>query len=45
VNVVIVGNGIAGNEVAFPARRKDAAAGVTIVSAESGPEYDPCSLP
>jgi NADH oxidase (H2O2-forming) len=45
MKVVIVGNGIAGNEVAFSLRRARKNWEVTIVSAEHVPEYDPCSLP
>jgi len=46
LEVLIVGNGIAGNEVATCLRasgRNDIT--ITILSAESFPEYDPCSLP
>jgi len=45
MNVVIVGNGIAGNETAFTLRALDENTGITILSAEKFPEYDPCSLP
>jgi len=46
LEILIVGNGIAGNEVATCLRasgRNDIT--ITILSAESFPEYDPCSLP
>jgi len=45
MNVLIIGNGIAGNEVAFFLRRARRDCRVTILSAERFPEYDPCSLP
>lgn len=45
MKIVIVGNGIAGNQVAFGVRRLSPEAEITILSAESVPEYDPCSLP
>jgi len=47
VKVVIVGNGIAGNEVASYLREhgNDKEIDITILSAEKFPEYDPCSLP
>ena len=45
MKVVIVGNGIAGNEVARLLREADRNADLTIISAERFPEYDPCSLP
>jgi NADH oxidase (H2O2-forming) len=45
MKIVIVGNGIAGNEVAFSLREKNRAHEITILSAEKFPEYDPCSLP
>ena len=45
VKALIVGNGIAGNEVAFALRRARKDWEVTILSAEDVPEYDPCSLP
>lgn len=47
MKVVIVGNGIAGNEVASFLREhgKDKEIDITIISAEKFPEYDPCSLP
>jgi NADH oxidase (H2O2-forming) len=45
MKVVIVGNGIAGNQVAFSVREKDPTAEICILSAEAVPEYDPCSLP
>ncbi|HPX50130.1 MAG TPA: FAD-dependent oxidoreductase [Deltaproteobacteria bacterium] len=47
MKVVIVGNGIAGNEVASYLREhgKDKDIDITILSAEKFPEYDPCSLP
>jgi NADH oxidase (H2O2-forming) len=45
MNVLIIGNGIAGNEVAFFLRKARPDCRVTILSAERFPEYDPCSLP
>lgn len=45
MKLVIIGNGIAGNQVAFDVRKKDPNAHIVIVSAEDVPEYDPCSLP
>ncbi len=47
MKVLIVGNGIAGNEVASYLREngKDSDIDITIISAEKYPEYDPCSLP
>jgi NADH oxidase (H2O2-forming) len=45
MKVVIIGNGIAGNQVAFSIRERCRETEVVILSAESFPEYDPCSLP
>jgi NADH oxidase (H2O2-forming) len=45
MKVLIIGNGIAGNEVAFCLRRARQDCRITILSAEPFPEYDPCSLP
>ena len=45
MKVVIVGNGIAGNQVAFSIRERCRETEITILSAEEFPEYDPCSLP
>ena len=45
MKIVIVGNGIAGNQVAFTLSRLNQDNEITIVSAEGVPEYDPCSLP
>lgn len=45
MKVVIIGNGIAGNQVAFGLREKDKEAEICILSAEAVAEYDPCSLP
>jgi NADH oxidase (H2O2-forming) len=45
MKVLIVGNGIAGNEVAFALRRARQDWPITILSAERFPEYDPCALP
>ena len=45
MKVLVVGNGIAGNEVAFALRALGARCEITILSAENWPEYDPCSLP
>jgi NADH oxidase (H2O2-forming) len=45
MKIVIVGNGIAGSHVAFTLRELNYNYDITIISAENGPEYDPCSLP
>ncbi|MBN1592613.1 MAG: FAD-dependent oxidoreductase [Candidatus Coatesbacteria bacterium] len=45
MKVLIVGNGIAGNAVAFGLRELGANCEIAIISAEEWPEYDPCSLP
>ncbi|UCF91167.1 MAG: NAD(P)/FAD-dependent oxidoreductase [Desulfobacterales bacterium] len=45
MKIVIVGNGIAGNEVAFSLRERTPEHEIKILSAEKFPEYDPCSLP
>ncbi len=45
MNLLIVGNGIAGNQVASSVRRARADWNITILAAENCPEYDPCSLP
>jgi NADH oxidase (H2O2-forming) len=45
MKVVIIGNGIAGNQVAFMLREEGYEGEICIISAESVPEYDPCSLP
>jgi len=45
MKVVIIGNGIAGNQVAFSIRKRCQETDICIVSAEAFPEYDPCSLP
>jgi NADH oxidase (H2O2-forming) len=45
MKIVIVGNGIAGNQVAFELRRQAREADILILSAEAYPQYDPCSLP
>ncbi len=45
MKLVIIGNGIAGNQAAFDVREKDPEADIVILSAEDVPEYDPCSLP
>lgn len=45
MKVVIVGNGIAGNQVAFSIRERCRDTEICILSAENVPEYDPCSLP
>jgi NADH oxidase (H2O2-forming) len=44
MNVVIVGNGIAGNEVAAVLRQRSSEPIITLLSKEAAPEYDPCSL-
>lgn len=44
VKVLIIGNGIAGNETACAIREADKDCEITILSAEPFPEYDPCSL-
>lgn len=45
MRILIIGNGIAGGEVAFGLRRAGSTDEITILSAEEAPEYDPCSLP
>ena len=45
VHTVIIGNGIAGNAVAFHLRRLDPRSKVTIVSTENCQAYDPGALP
>jgi NADH oxidase (H2O2-forming) len=45
MRIVIIGNGIAGNQVASKVRENNKTDEICIVSAESFPEYDPCSLP
>lgn len=45
MKIVIIGNGIAGNKVAFSLRERDKQSDICILSAEAYPEYDPCSLP
>jgi NADH oxidase (H2O2-forming) len=45
MKIVIIGNGIAGNQVASRVRENSKTCEICIVSAESFPEYDPCSLP
>ena len=45
MTILIVGNGIAGNEVAFRLRSLVPDLPITLLSAESCAEYDPCSLP
>ena len=45
MKVVIIGNGIAGNQVAFGIRNRSRIDDIHILSAETVPEYDPCSLP
>ncbi len=45
MKVVIIGNGIAGNQAAFTLRKKNPKDEICIISAENVPEYDPCSLP
>jgi NADH oxidase (H2O2-forming) len=45
MKVVIIGNGIAGNQVAFMLRQEGLEDEICIISAENVPEYDPCSLP
>lgn len=45
MKVVIIGNGIAGNQTAFSIREQNKDIELQILSAESVPEYDPCSLP
>jgi len=44
MKVVIIGNGISGNHVAFSLKEHDSSIEVTILSKEESPEYDPCSL-
>ena len=45
MKVLIIGNGIAGNQVAFTLSQQNQENDICIISAESVPEYDPCSLP
>jgi len=45
MKVVIIGNGIAGNQVAFTLSQQTKENEICIISAENVPEYDPCSLP
>lgn len=45
MSILIAGNGIAGNEVAFRLRSLNPDIPITILSAETSAEYDPCSLP
>jgi len=45
MKVVIIGNGIAGNQVAFSLSQQNQGNEICIISAENVPEYDPCSLP
>jgi NADH oxidase (H2O2-forming) len=45
MHIVIIGNGIAGNEVAFNIRKYDKQSKITIASAENCAEYNPGSLP
>ncbi len=45
MKIVIIGNGIAGNQVAFTLIQQGTLHNITIISAENVPEYDPCSLP
>jgi len=45
MTILIVGNGIAGNEAAFRLRSLVPDLPITLLSAESCAEYDPCSLP
>jgi len=45
MHVVIIGNGIGGNACATKIRQYDKEANITMVSAETCPSYDPCSLP
>ncbi|RTZ95078.1 MAG: hypothetical protein DSY90_14375 [Deltaproteobacteria bacterium] len=45
MKIVVVGNGIAGNCVAFGMRARSRDHEICILSAEKVPEYDPCALP
>lgn len=45
MKIVIIGNGIAGNQVAFTLVQNGSKDDICIISAEGVPEYDPCSLP
>ncbi|MFH2141866.1 MAG: FAD-dependent oxidoreductase [Bacteroidota bacterium] len=45
MKIVIIGNGIAGNYIAFSLRQFNYPCDITIISNEKFPEYDPCSLP
>lgn len=45
MRIVILGNGIAGNAVAFAVRKYDRQCRITIISGEECPGYDPGALP
>ncbi len=45
MNVVILGNGVAGNTAASTIRQLDKEAAITIISEETFPEYSACALP
>ena len=45
MKIVIIGNGIAGNQVAFTLIQQGSTNEICIISAENVPEYDPCRLP
>ncbi len=45
MNVLIIGNGVAGNTVGSTIRHLDSQAEITIVSEEAYPEYSACALP
>ena len=44
MKILIVGNGIAGNEVATVLRKRNSEHSITLLSKERVPEYDPCTL-
>jgi len=45
MQIIIIGNGTAGNIAAFTIRKYDKQSKITVISSENFPEYDPCSLP
>ena len=45
MNVIVLGNGVAGNTAASTLRQLDKEAAITIISEESFPEYTACALP
>ena len=45
MNVIVLGNGVAGNTAASTVRQLDKEATITIISEETFPEYTACALP